>query len=99
MPAYMIFTRFRTRDAAEMETYSRMAGATFAGRSMKPVALYGRCEVVEGPGAETVAILEFSTFAEAKAWYDSPAYKEARVHRFRGADYGVMIVEGPAPAR
>lgn len=94
MPVYMVFTRYRTRNADEMKTYSEKAGATLATTAMKPVALYGRCEVLEGPGAETVAILEFPTREEAKAWYNSPGYNEARVHRFRGADYGVMIVDG-----
>ena len=31
---------------------------------------------------------------EAKAWYDSPAYREAREHRFRGADYRAILFEG-----
>ncbi len=43
---------------------------------------------------EGVVILQFPTFEEAKAWYDSPAYREAREHRFAGADYRAVIVEG-----
>lgn len=43
---------------------------------------------------EGVVILEFPTFDEAKAWYDSPAYREVRENRFRGADYRAVIVEG-----
>jgi len=27
-------------------------------------------------------------------WYDSPAYWDLREHRFRGADYRAVIVEG-----
>ncbi len=41
-----------------------------------------------------MAILEFPTFEEAKTWYDSPAYREAREHRLKGADYHAVIVEG-----
>ncbi len=41
-----------------------------------------------------MAIVEFPSFDEAKAWYDSPAYREAREHRFKGADYRVVIVQG-----
>ena len=51
-------------------------------------------EVLEGPEVEGVVILEFPSFDEAKAWYDSPAYREVREHRFRGADYRAVIVEG-----
>jgi len=32
--------------------------------------------------------------AEAKAWYESPAYREARELRFRGADYRVFLLQG-----
>ncbi|MGI4791141.1 MAG: DUF1330 domain-containing protein [Janthinobacterium lividum] len=39
-------------------------------------------------------LLEFPSFDKAKVWCDSPAYRAAREHRFKGADYRVMIVEG-----
>ena len=48
----------------------------------------------EGAEVEGVAIIEFPTFAEAKAWYESPGYQEASRHRFLGGDYDVVIVEG-----
>jgi hypothetical protein len=38
--------------------------------------------------------LQFPAFEDAKAWYESPAYREACKHRFAGADYRAMIVEG-----
>jgi uncharacterized protein (DUF1330 family) len=31
--------------------------------------------------------------AAARAWYDSPAYVEARQHRHLGSDYRVVITE------
>jgi uncharacterized protein (DUF1330 family) len=39
-------------------------------------------------------ILEFPTFEEAQAWYDSPEYADARQHRLKGADYKFKIEEG-----
>jgi hypothetical protein len=42
-------------------------------------------------------MLEFPTFGEATAWYNSPAYQVASEHRFMGADYRAIIVEGVAP--
>lgn len=98
MPAYVILTRFRTRDAAQFEVYARQRAAFFAGHAVQWRAYFGgRCEVVEGPGAEGVSILEFPTFAEAKAWYTSPVYQEATKHRLLSGDYSVVIVEGGAP--
>lgn len=94
MAVYIVFMRERTRDAAELETYSQQAGGTLAGHSVAVLAAYGPQEVLEGPAVEGVVILEFPTFDEAKAWYDGPAYREVREHRFRGADYRAVIVEG-----
>ena len=94
MTAYIVFTRKSTKDQAELATYSEMAGRTLAGRPVTPRTFYGRQEVLEGAPVEGVAILEFPTLDEAKAWYDSPAYRAAREHRFKGADYSVVIVEG-----
>jgi uncharacterized protein (DUF1330 family) len=94
MAAYMVFTRERTRDAAEMATYMEQAGDTLAGHPVRVLAAYGRQEVLEGPEAEGVVILEFPSFEAARAWYDSPAYRKVRQHRFLGADYRGVIVEG-----
>jgi uncharacterized protein (DUF1330 family) len=96
--AYVILTRFRTRSPSEFEVYASKRASFFSGHNVKWLAYFGgRCEVVEGPGAEAVSILEFPTLAEAKAWYASPAYREASQHRFLAGDYGVVIVEGGAP--
>jgi len=50
--------------------------------------------VVQGPEIEGMVILEFPTIEAAKAWYNSPAYREAREHRFKGAEYRAVIVQG-----
>jgi uncharacterized protein (DUF1330 family) len=94
MATYIVFTRESTRNPAELETYSEKVGATLAGHPVTVLAAYGRQEVLEGPDVEGVVILEFPSCAEAKAWYDSPAYRAVREHRFRGADYRGIIVEG-----
>ena len=94
MTAFIVYTRKSTKDRAELASYSQLAGSTFAGHPVTPLALYGRQEVLEGAAVEGIALLEFPTFDEAKAWYDSPAYRAAREHRFKGADYNVVIVEG-----
>ena len=94
MPAYAIFIRDSTRDPKELETYSRVAPATLAGHPVTPRVAYGRHEVLEGPPIEGAVVLEFPTFEAARAWYDSPAYREAREHRFKSASYRAFIVQG-----
>src|SRR5215475_345336 len=75
MVAYIVFTRERTRDQAELDTYSQNVSASLTGHAVTTRAYYGRQEVLEGAAVEGVVILEFPTFDEAKAWYDSPAYR------------------------
>jgi uncharacterized protein (DUF1330 family) len=94
MPAYAIFIRERTRDQAQLDAYSPKASASLAGQQVKVLAAYGRQETLEGPESEGVVIAEFPSIEAAKAWYESPAYREAREYRFRGADYRAMFVEG-----
>jgi uncharacterized protein (DUF1330 family) len=68
--------------------------ASFEDHPITIHASYGRQEVLEGPEVEGVIILTFPSFEEAKAWYDIPAYREARQHRFQGAEYRAVLVEG-----
>ena len=94
MSAYIVFIRERVRDQAGMEVYSPLAGASLAGHAAKPLSVYGAHETLEGAPIAGTVMLEFPTAADARAWYDSPAYVEARAHRFASADYRVFITEG-----
>jgi uncharacterized protein (DUF1330 family) len=94
MPAYVVFTREKTRNQAELERYREKVPAAREGHPMKALVRYGKTEVLEGAAVEGAVIIEFPTMQAARAWYDSPAYREARQHRFLGADYRAMIVEG-----
>lgn len=95
--AYVIFIKEGTRDEVEMGRYKAAVGASFNGHSPNFLVAYGALEVLEGAPAEGVVILEFADMEKARAWYHSPAYQEAARHRFAGADYRGMIVEGTAP--
>jgi uncharacterized protein (DUF1330 family) len=94
MASYVVFTRERMRDQVEYEKYREKSRAANAAHALKPLALYGRHEVLEGPAIEGAVILEFPTFDAARTYYRSAAYQDAVKHRFLGADYRVFIVEG-----
>ena len=94
MPAFMIFIREKTLDQSELETYWAKMPATVQGHPIKVLAAYGRHVTLEGPEVEGVVVAEFPSVEEARAWYDSPAYQEVAQHRFRGAVYRGLIVEG-----
>ncbi|MFU2327980.1 DUF1330 domain-containing protein [Pseudomonas sp. NFX98] len=94
MSAYVIFIREHTTDAEQLQQYAQKAPLARTGHDITRLAFYGQFEVLEGPSAEGVAILCFPDMAAARAWYDSPAYQEARQHRFKGAEYRMLLVEG-----
>lgn len=95
MPAYMLFIREGAiRNQAELDTYSRMNRESPRDPNLKPLAVYGAIEALEGDAPDGVVMLQFPTVEDAKAWYDSPAYQAALVHRKKGADYRAMIIQG-----
>jgi uncharacterized protein (DUF1330 family) len=94
MTAYMIFTREKTIDPSELEVYGNEVGGTVAGHPITLLVKYGAFEMLEGDAIEGAVVVQFPTVADAKAYYNSPAYQKAAIHRHAGANYRVFIVEG-----
>jgi uncharacterized protein (DUF1330 family) len=99
MATYIVFTRESTQDQSELDIYQSKVGPTFKGHPVKILAAYGpqqvlEGDVLEGDAPEGVVIVEFPSTAEARAWYDSPAYQEVAQHRFKGSRYRAVLVEG-----
>jgi uncharacterized protein (DUF1330 family) len=94
MATYIVFTRESTQDQTELDAYMEKVGASFAGHPIKVLAAYGPQQVLEGPAPEGVVIVEFPDNASAHAWYDGPEYQTVVQHRFKGATYRAVLVEG-----
>ena len=95
MAAYIVFVLRDVRDRAKLEEYWSKVGPTMAGHVLKPLAAYAGCEVLEGTDTVNGAVIvEFPSMEAARAWYDSPGYREVRQHRLAGADFLTLLVEG-----
>ena len=99
MAAYMIFIREgAVFDAAAMQRYSGInsaAAGTYQERfGIKPLAVYGALEAIEGEAPDGVVLLEFPTMADARAWYACDEYQAAIPHRMAGANYRAFLFEG-----
>jgi len=94
MAAYVVFIRDRMKDPEAFALYGPMARAARGDHQITPLAFYGDLETLEGEPAEGVVVLQFPTMEAAHAWYDSPAYQEAKAQRMKGADYRVLLVNG-----
>ncbi len=95
MAAYLIVYRESpVRDEAQMQEYHRKTREMGRDSKLTPLVVYGAVHPLEGTPPQAVVMVQFPTVADAKAWYESPAYKAALPHRTRAADYRTIIVEG-----
>ena len=92
MATYIVFTKESTQDQNELNIYYSKVGETLESHPVKLHA--GPQQVLEGPAPEAVVIVEFPTTTAARKWYDGPAYQAIAQHRFKGATYRVVLVEG-----
>lgn len=93
MPAYAIFIR-----EGEIVDHEAMAAyqtgqAPPADLGMKPLAVYGEMELLEGNAPDGVVILEFPDRQKAHEWYHGE-YKERAKLRQKAAPYRAFIVDG-----
>ena len=94
MASYIVFTKEKTTDQAELDTYGSLVGETFKGHPVKILTAYGQQEILEGTGPDGVVIVEFPDHEAALAWYNGPAYTKVREHRFKGGIYRATLVAG-----
>ncbi|MFF1452108.1 DUF1330 domain-containing protein [Streptomyces sp. NPDC058274] len=94
MPAYAIA---HLRDAAphpEIAEYMERIPATFAPHGGRFLVHVTQHEVKEGSWPGHVVVIGFPGIAEARAWWDSPAYKEIAPLRSRHIEGDTILVEG-----
>ena len=97
MTAYVVFIReSEIHTPEEMEKY-QSTQTDPSQYHLKPLAVYGAMETIEGNPADGIVVLEFPTLEDARAWYFSPEYQAAAKHRQLAADYRGFIVEGFTP--
>ena len=101
MSAYLLYLCKGVSDRRELDLYWEQIGPTLAGSEAQNLAAYTRFEVLEEnrdlggkDKIDGVVLSKFPSKEAAKAWYDSPAYQEAKQHRLKGADYRVILAEG-----
>ena len=94
MSAYVI-VQVTVKDPVRYEDYKKMVppsvekyGGTFRARGGKVHPMEG------GWDPKRFVICEFPSVEQAKAWWDSPEYREARDLRWATADSQLIIAEG-----
>ena len=94
MSAYVI-ARVNVTDLEKYKGYQALTPAAIAKNGGKFLARGGPVVTMEGEDeSRRIVVLEFDTVDAAKAFYDSPEYREARDARENAADFQMIVVEG-----
>ncbi len=94
MPAYVIVD-IEITDPVRYERYKAMAAPTIGLYGGRYVARGGRAERLEGDWEpRRVVILEFDNIDRARAWLESPEYRDARRLRHETSRANMIVVEG-----
>jgi uncharacterized protein (DUF1330 family) len=94
MPAYVV-VQITVQDPETYERYKRLAPPSIARYGGQYVIRGGATEILEGswnPGR--FVVLRFPSAAQARAWWSSPEYAEAKALRQMSARTEMLLVEG-----
>ena len=94
MPAYVV-TEIEVIDKDRYEAYKQMVAPSIAAYGGKFLVRGGATETLEGTWSpQRFVIVEFASTAQAKAWWDSPQYAEAKALRQATARTQMIVAEG-----
>lgn len=96
MPAYWV-ARTKINDPTEFKKYADLVPAILAKYGGKPLTR-GRYQIMEGPKKfESLVVIEFPSFEQAVACFNSDEYNKASAFRRNGAaEVETVIVEAMA---
>ncbi|MCA1563692.1 MAG: DUF1330 domain-containing protein [Acidobacteria bacterium] len=94
MPAYVIAT-VEVKDPVRYEDYKMLVPPSIAAFGGRFVARGGKTDVLEGDwNPKRLVILEFPSAEQARRWYDSPGYAEAKALRQATSTGSLVLIEG-----
>jgi uncharacterized protein (DUF1330 family) len=96
MKAYVI-ANIDVQDPSRYGEYIKLTPGTIAPFGGRFIARGGRSERLEGnTPAHRIVVLEFPSYEQAKAWYDSDGYRVAMAIRQSASTGSLILVEGAA---
>jgi uncharacterized protein (DUF1330 family) len=94
MSAYVV-VEIEVLDPEQYETYKQLAPPSIAQYGGRYVARGGELTTLEGTWSpKRLVILEFPSVDQAKAWWNSPEYAEAKALRQAVARTQMIVVAG-----
>ena len=93
MKAYWI-AQVTVNDPDQYRLYVESAREAFRKYNARTLARGGRCEQLEGSGRPRNVVIEFDSFEDAIACYNSSEYQAAKARREGAGEADIVIVEG-----
>ena len=94
MPAYVL-VQVDVNDPVRYEDYKSMVPPSLARYGGRFLVRGGKTHTMEGTWApRRLVVVEFPTVEQAKAWWASPEYAEAKALRQATAESQLIIAEG-----
>ena len=94
MPAYWV-ARSKITDPAIYKEYTDRVPEILSRYGGKVLARGGRYQIMAGPEHfQRYVVIEFPTFEQGVACFESPEYQEASVFRKAGGEVETVIVQG-----
>jgi uncharacterized protein (DUF1330 family) len=94
VPAYVV-TEIEVIDKDRYEAYKQMVAPSIAAYGGTFLVRGGATETLEGTWSpQRFVIVEFASRAQAKAWWGSPQYAEAKALRQATARTQMIVAEG-----
>jgi uncharacterized protein (DUF1330 family) len=90
-----VIANVEVQDAAQYEEYKRLVPASIEKYQGRFLVRAGNWERMEGSWEpKRLVVIEFPTAEQARRWYDSEEYQQARAIREQAASGDLLIVEG-----
>ncbi len=94
MPKAYWIARVTVSDPDQYKLYAESTPLAFKKYGAVVLARGGRFSQLEGEGRPRNVVIEFPTFEDAIACYNSPEYQAAKVKRRTAGEAEIVIVEG-----
>lgn len=94
MPKGYIIARVTVDDNDAYMRYAQGALIAMKKYGARVLARGGKCEALDGEARPRNVILEFESYDQAKAYFNSPEYQAARAHRVGKSVGEFVLVEG-----
>jgi uncharacterized protein (DUF1330 family) len=94
-----VIANIEVKDPQRYAEYVKLTPGTIAPFGGRFMVRGGRAEKLEGDTAlNRIVVLEFPSFDQAKAWYDSEGYRIAMAIRQSASTGSLILVEGVGAA-